>query len=806
MRKHSLVFLALLLGLGLSLAACAQLAGAATGDPLVIAADGVTKAVIVVAPGLPAASWEARAAADLAHYIELMTGAKPAIANTAESAAAALQSREPVLLVGSAALKAEPSLAAALVAVAKKNPTLRADAIVLRRDGNRVYLAGMNDDCHYYAVAALLRLWGCRWFMANDFGECIPTYPRLEIGNLEYAYAPPFEVRYEAGYAWLGDNTGKEEFEHRNMLNTLSVPCGHSLGEYIKDLVPQGGSIFNVPIAEDKTIQTVAANAEKAFAAGKDISLGMNDGSYNSDSKLDKTLSANLWDKYFRGQMLTDNFVTLYNGVARTLLAKYPNSPSRIGFFAYCNITMPPQQDVKMEKPFVAYLAPIDIDPNHGMDDIVSPPKQEYKEIMNRWAKVMDGRVVIYDYDQGMLVWRDLPNPSHQAFRQDVKHYRDAGILGFHTESRCAYATIFLNLYMRAQLMWNPDADVDAQLADFYPKFYGPAATPMAKYWGAIYKAWDDTIVTEHEFYTIPAIYTEALVNELRGNLAEAQKAIAPLRARDAATLTRNERQYLERMTFTEQSFGIIDNYVAMVRAGATNGEYAKAAQGGDRGLAARAVLTKMNGTFTSTRMEDGYAWFPGEVKQYRELAELTDGTKGTLVAKLPLEWAFRRDPHDTGLARGFAYQPVDLTYWKKNKANFTTPASRKDYPTTEWEMLRTDLYAQAQGVLHPDWQSFTGFLWYRTDVKLPKSAQGQPVHIHFPGLFGESWLYVNGKLVSHWEQSPIWWYNDYQFHWDVDVSGALKPGANTITLRVASLHHNGGMFRRPFLYTPVIQ
>jgi len=794
MRRHCILSPALLLGVF----ACAQLAGTATRDPLVIVADGTTKAVIVVTPNLDQKSWEYRAATDLAKYIEMMTGAKPAIVETTPDAAT------PALLVGSSALTAEPDLTKALAAVAKRNPTLRADAIVLRRDGNRVYLAGANDDCHYYAVAEMLRQWGCRWFMANDFGECIPTYPRLEIGNLNYAYAPPFEVRYEAGYAWLGDTTGKVEFDHRNMLNTLSVPVGHSLGAYIKDLVPAGGSIFNVPIAEEKTIQTVASNAEKDFAAGKDFSLGMNDGSYASDSKLDKDLSADLQDKYFRGQMLTDNFMTLYNGVARNLLDKYPNSPSRIGFFAYCNITIPPQQDVKMEKPLVAYLAPIDIDPNHGMDDVVSPPKQEYKEIMKRWAKVMDGRVVIYDYDQGMLVWRDLPDPSHQAFCQDVKHYRDAGILGLHTESRGAYATVFLNLYMRAQLMWNPDADVDALLADFYPKFYGPAAAPMAKYWGALYKAWDDTIVTEHEFYTIPAIYTETLINELRGDLAEARKAIAPLRARDAATLTRNERLYLDRMTFTEQSFGIIENYTAMVRAGATDGDYAQAAQAGERGLAARAVLTEMNPTFTSTRMEDGYAWFPGEVKQYRELAELTDGTKGKLIAKLPLEWTFRRDPHDTGLARGFAYQPkVDLSYWNANKAKYATPASRKDYPTTEWEILRADLYAQAQGVLHPDWQSFSGFLWYRTDVELKKAALENPVRIHFPGLFGESWLYVNGSLVAHWEQSPIWWYNDYQFHWDVDISAALKPGANNITLRVASLHHNGGMFRRPFLYRP---
>jgi hypothetical protein len=87
-------------------------------------------------------------------------------------------------------------------------------------------------------------------------------------------------------------------------------------------------------------------------------------------------------------------------------------------------------------------------------------------------------------------VWRDLPNPSQYAFAEDVKHYRKAGILGVSTESRGASATTFLNLYFRLQLMWDPDANVDAMLAEFYSKFYGPAAAPMANYWNAIFAAW----------------------------------------------------------------------------------------------------------------------------------------------------------------------------------------------------------------------------------------------------------------------------------------------------------------------------
>lgn len=165
--------------------------GPAADDTLTVAAGGKTRAVVVVAPA--AGKWEKQAAGDLAMYIERLSGARPAVADTAAAAAEALKSDAPLLIVGAAALKAEPSLRQALDKVAKKDPVLRADAIALRRRGNKVFLAGTNDDGHYYAVVELLRRWGCRWYLPTEIGECIPAVPTLTVGALEFAYAPPFE-------------------------------------------------------------------------------------------------------------------------------------------------------------------------------------------------------------------------------------------------------------------------------------------------------------------------------------------------------------------------------------------------------------------------------------------------------------------------------------------------------------------------------------------------------------------------------------------------------------------------------------
>src|SRR5215204_5695513 len=129
-----LVVLAAFLAMCLHAPARAQVAGRSGTDDLVIAQNGRTEATIVAVadPG----TWEGRAVADLQKYIGLMIGAQPHISNSIPGESA------PVLLVGRAALQAEPTLRNALEAVRKKDPAVRADAVVVRRAGNRIYMAG----------------------------------------------------------------------------------------------------------------------------------------------------------------------------------------------------------------------------------------------------------------------------------------------------------------------------------------------------------------------------------------------------------------------------------------------------------------------------------------------------------------------------------------------------------------------------------------------------------------------------------------------------------------------------------------
>lgn len=72
--------------------------------------------------------------------------------------------------------------------------------------------------------------------------------------------------------------------------------------------------------------------------------------------------------------------------------------------------------------------------------------------------------------------------------------------------------------------------NVGALQDDFYAKFFGPAQAPMRDYWSAIFDAWRKTIVTEHEYFIAPAIYTPELIERLGVSLQQAEKAIEFLR------------------------------------------------------------------------------------------------------------------------------------------------------------------------------------------------------------------------------------------------------------------------------------
>ena len=260
----------------------------------------------------------------------------------------------------------------------------------------------------------------------------------------------------------------------------------------------------------------------------------------------------------------------------------------------------------------------------------------------------------------------------------------------------------------------------------------------------------------------------------------------------------RNEGVYNERLRFTRLSFDLIRSYVEMIQASASDVDYARAVRAGQQALATRLQIAAINPIFTTHVVgveaetpQGGGAWFPGEVEQLKGLAALTDGSKGTLVAKLPLDWSIAlRDPVPTG--------------WRyAGEVGGTGPCRGDQAIDAPKRVVRGDLYLQGQGVLRPDGRNDLGFYCEEARIDLGQADIAGSTHLMFPGLFNEAWLYIDGKPVAHRSYHEPWWTGDYRLDWDVDVSGLMSPGRHVITLGGFNPLHFAGLFRRPFLYRP---
>jgi hypothetical protein len=104
-------------------------------------------------------------------------------------------------------------------------------------------------------------------------------------------------------------------------------------------------------------------------------------------------------------------------------------------------------------------------------------------------ADATQARLTIYDYDQSMLVWRDLPNPSHMAFRRGVNYYRDAVIWVLTPRAGTRWRRLSL-ICICARLMWNPQEDIDRSARGCLSTILWTCSPTDEKILATIFDAW----------------------------------------------------------------------------------------------------------------------------------------------------------------------------------------------------------------------------------------------------------------------------------------------------------------------------
>jgi len=771
---------------------------------LTIVKDGQPRAIIVTAAE-PSASAR-RAAEELQHFIELMSGAKLPIQDDA-----ALQPfAGPLLLVGRSGLVKGVQIPSG------DDLDHTREGFVLKTQGNTLILAG-NEDGEYhgteYAVYELLNRLGCRWYFPGEFGQVAPKTATISVPDLNVAQKPSFTVRniWTSGWADItGDNDafmlrnkgslrGGFAFPGDGTINNLAP-----VAKYAKDFpdiyaMDRNGKrqdentepqLVMLCTTNPKAVEIAANSIADHFRAHPEAnSFGFSAPDSNAvcycpdcvarmhDILLDSGIGESISDPYF-------NFV---NNLAWKVNEQFPDK--YIVVLAYASRVTPPEGlDRPWNPHIIIQLAQLRVSALHPIGTPTDYSALRQLRTVKQWSRITP-KMLIYDYDPHADLSR-MPFWRSRAIARDMKLYKSNNVIGFTTEGNNTFFRTGLNYYVRARLMWDVNTDIEKLLDDFYTNFFGPASAPMKQFCEeieAMLQATTDRITWQPLYVDWTPTYPPAQVAAL-GKLLDQAEAKA------------NTPELRQRIRL----YRILHGYMT-----ADLNVYALEHQG--KYAAALVELDKMPKLIAEAEgIQKGLlppdpGWVLNEGRGFNHLknyltmlADSADGKLGELLALAPEKAQFMKDPTNIGLydewmrdgAKAVKWESIDLT--------------------RDWSL---NGYRDAEGY------AYDGIGWYRIAMKVKKPAAGR-AQLLLPLVYAEKlWIWLNGEMVY----SPTMPLNDYNagpapgravllnnrggVTLALDIQDHLKPGAeNVFTFRMTGSQvrtQHRGFADRPLVWAP---
>jgi hypothetical protein len=439
---------------------------------LTLAEDGRALQPIIIADK---ASESTRAvAAELADYLGRITGAKFAVRAGDGSQG---------IVLGTLAEFPTPALAAAL---AVRNTYDGREAFAIRTEPGRLLLLGGSDLGASHAAFRLLESLGCRWFFPAKEWEVVPTQRKLTVSLQEADRPRILARRIWYGYGFFNDKghprggSVQKDYEawarHNRMASSFKVHAGHAWQGIIlanKKLFAEHPEYLALVKDKRQGEQLCVSNTEVRRLAvswaltqlekrpeAEMISLECSDGNGHCECEHCRKLGS-----------ISDRVFGLANEAARAVAQKYPGK--MVGLLAYNDHSEPPS---------------FDLEPNVYVQLTAGFIRGQYthEQLLDLWPKKCKNlgfyeyfSVWLWDFDR-------LPGGNGANITRTqkmIRRYLDAGATSFDAESGNNWGVHGRGYYVANKLLWNPDTDVSAALADFYDKAFGAGAAAMKRYY-----------------------------------------------------------------------------------------------------------------------------------------------------------------------------------------------------------------------------------------------------------------------------------------------------------------------------------
>lgn len=386
---------------------------------------------------------------------------------------------------------------------------------------------------------------GVRWYMPGPLGTVVPKKATISTGTLDLRVSPAFEYRYP----WLCNfaQSAADAVWYRRAGFGAAYPAQiiDSFGLFTAKYAKTHPEYFaliggkrdfanlstivgpgNLCLSNPAVARQWAADISAYFDQNPNqfiFPLSPNDGMKKicecqaCQAQIDPALGDS-------GKF--SNYVwTFIDTVARDVAVKHPDK--WVGGIAYESYNFPPTR-LKTLAPNVAVMI-------CKMRATFADPKEEarMRASIASWNEKTKTLYFWEYYLHSWLPWRNFPVFFPHLIARDLQHLRGIGkgefieaesSVGGKSGTLECPGMAHLNLYFTARLLWNPNLDLDAALADYYAKFYGPAQPPMQEFWTTAEKIWMDKSPRGDPVN----VYTKAEMDRLSGCLDQAVAKTVP--------------------------------------------------------------------------------------------------------------------------------------------------------------------------------------------------------------------------------------------------------------------------------------
>lgn len=434
---------------------------------------------------------EKKAAEDLAHWLQTMTGATFPVVTDAYAKAS--QKGTESAVEKAISIGCTEQLQQVQATTAEKDFADEGYGIAV--EGSSLFLWGGRTRGPINAVYALLEEdLGCRWYTADDIR--IPHHPTLTFRPVPRTYLPRLRLRdpyYRVAFngEWsLRNRTNApearvpEEWGGRMDYDGLFVHTFHRLvppSEYFEDypeyfmLDSTGERITHqLCTTHPDVIQLVIASVCELLQQHpytEIVSVSKTDGGRTCQCESCRAL-----DEAEGSDMAS--LLYLVNRVAEAVEKDYPNVV--ISTLAYLETVKPP----KTMRPRENVVIRLCNDSVGSWGHPFTPAEQcHFGELLKAWSGVHN-RIYIWDYVVNFSHYL-APMPNMEVIAKNIRFFVDNNAEGVMTQG--AYQSPgaerdWMRAWVIAKLLWNPALDVVELMQDFIWGHYGKSAPAIAEY------------------------------------------------------------------------------------------------------------------------------------------------------------------------------------------------------------------------------------------------------------------------------------------------------------------------------------